>query len=59
MCLFLQGVLLVYDITNYSSFENLEDWHTMVKKVYAKEEKKPHIALVGNKGESIYKLLVI
>ena len=45
-----QGILLVYDITNYSSFENLDDWMNCVKKVFEQEEKMPHIALVGNKG---------
>ncbi|XP_075425407.1 ras-related protein Rab-28 isoform X1 [Ascaphus truei] len=44
-----QGVLLVYDITNYQSFENLEDWYTMVKKVTEESEIQPFVALVGNK----------
>ncbi|XP_045430044.1 ras-related protein Rab-28 isoform X3 [Pipistrellus kuhlii] len=44
-----QGVLLVYDITNYQSFENLEDWYTVVKKVSEESETQPLIALVGNK----------
>ncbi len=48
MCL-LQAVLLVYDITNYSSFENLDDWLTAVNKVFSEESPLPHIALVGNK----------
>ncbi|CAH1784003.1 unnamed protein product [Owenia fusiformis] len=43
------GILLVYDITNYSSFENLDDWITQVKSVCKSEEKPPHMALVGNK----------
>ncbi|ESP00433.1 hypothetical protein LOTGIDRAFT_225808 [Lottia gigantea] len=43
-----QGVLLVYDITNYSSFENLEDWYAAIRKV-CKDVRSPHIALVGNK----------
>ncbi|XP_064602235.1 LOW QUALITY PROTEIN: ras-related protein Rab-28-like [Liolophura sinensis] len=43
------GILLVYDITNYSSFENLEDWYATIKKTFEKEEKLPHLALVGNK----------
>lgn len=48
----LQAVLLVYDITNYSSFENLEDWLTIVNRVVSggKEDyNPPHLALVGNK----------
>lgn len=32
LCNSLMGVLLVYDVTNYQSFENLEDY-SMVKKV--------------------------
>ncbi|XP_040275030.1 ras-related protein Rab-28 isoform X1 [Bufo bufo] len=44
-----QGVLLVYDITNYQSFENLEDWFSMVKKVNEESETPPFVALVGNK----------
>ncbi|OCT99358.1 ras-related protein Rab-28 isoform X2 [Xenopus laevis] len=44
-----QGVLLVYDITNYQSFENLEDWLSMVKKVNEESETQPFVALVGNK----------
>lgn len=48
---FLQGVLLVYDITNYASFENIEDWLTRVKEVFQVENKMPHIALLGNKSK--------
>ncbi|KAK0058359.1 ras-related protein Rab-28 [Biomphalaria pfeifferi] len=44
------GVLLVYDITNYSSFENLEDWFNAVKKVCGTGP-MPHMALVGNKSD--------
>ncbi|KAL2088720.1 hypothetical protein ACEWY4_015619 [Coilia grayii] len=44
-----QGVLLVYDITNYQSFENLEDWFGMVKKVNEEAEVQPVVVLVGNK----------
>lgn len=46
-----QGILLVYDITNYSSFENLDDWFASIKKVFEPEGRLPHIALVGNKSE--------
>uniref|UniRef100_A0A8C4LFQ9 Ras-related protein Rab-7a n=1 Tax=Equus asinus TaxID=9793 RepID=A0A8C4LFQ9_EQUAS len=45
-----QGILLVYDITNYQSFENLEDWYSVVKKVNEESETQPLIALVGNKN---------
>lgn len=41
----------MYDITNYSSFENLEDWHGILKKVFESKGKLPHIALVGNKSK--------
>ncbi|KAB0342828.1 hypothetical protein FD754_019754, partial [Muntiacus muntjak] len=44
-----QGVLLVYDVTNYQSFENLEDWYSVVKKVSEESETQPLVALVGNK----------
>lgn len=48
-------VCLIYDMTNYSSFSNLQDWLNVVKSNCAKwkEEshtfKMPHLALVGNK----------
>ncbi|XP_032488933.1 ras-related protein Rab-28 isoform X2 [Phocoena sinus] len=45
-----QGILLVYDITNYQSFENLEDWYSVVKKVSEESETQPLVALVGNKA---------
>ncbi|XP_078534590.1 ras-related protein Rab-28 [Lissotriton helveticus] len=44
-----QGVLLVYDITNSQSFENLEDWFSMVKKVNEESDPQPSVALVANK----------
>uniref|UniRef100_A0AAZ3RFT7 Ras-related protein Rab-28 n=1 Tax=Oncorhynchus tshawytscha TaxID=74940 RepID=A0AAZ3RFT7_ONCTS len=44
-----QGVLLVYDITNYQSFENLEDWYGMVKKANEESDVQPVVSLVGNK----------
>ncbi|KAB0354347.1 hypothetical protein FD755_022885, partial [Muntiacus reevesi] len=40
-----QGVLLVYDVTNYQSFENLEDWYSVVKKVSEESETQPLVAL--------------
>lgn len=42
------GALLVYDITNHNSFDNLEDWYGTIRKVIGKE-RLPHMALVGNK----------
>ncbi|XP_032255829.1 ras-related protein Rab-28 isoform X3 [Phoca vitulina] len=49
-----QGILLVYDITNYQSFENLEDWYSVVKKVSEESETQPVVALVGNKRREIW-----
>ncbi|XP_013786843.1 ras-related protein Rab-28-like [Limulus polyphemus] len=43
------AVLLVYDITNYSSFENLNDWLGTVHQVCGSEGGLPHLALVANK----------
>lgn len=50
--------LLVYDITNYASFEDLEDWLGKVKSVGGTAgdggdsgKKRPHLALVGNKAD--------
>lgn len=45
--------MMVYDITNHSSFENLEDWLSITKKVFEAEAKTPHMALVGNKSTGI------
>jgi len=45
-----QAVLLVYDITNYESFQNLEDWYRLVKKTFDKDQ-LPYVALVGNKSD--------
>ncbi|CAF3659659.1 unnamed protein product [Rotaria sp. Silwood1] len=42
-------VLLVYDITNLQSFENLEDWYLTLMKYCA--GRKPLFALVGNKSD--------
>ena len=48
-----QGILLVYDITNPQSFENVDDWYSTMKKVYGGESSLPHTALVGNKCRSM------
>lgn len=29
-----QAVLLCYDITNYDSFQNLEDWYRLVQQTF-------------------------
>lgn len=41
----------MYDITNYQSFENLEDWFSMVKKANEESDIQPVVSLVGNKSE--------
>lgn len=33
------GALVVYDVTNAASFENLEDWVNIIKKFTAEQEK--------------------
>jgi len=46
------AIVLVYDITNLSSFENISDWMSVVKNQYTTDEKKlPFLALVGNKKD--------
>jgi Ras-related protein Rab-28 len=44
------AVLLCYDITNYESFVNLEDWYRMVLKTF-RDKPLPYVALVGNKND--------
>mmetsp|Transcript_147 Transcript_147/g.371 ORF Transcript_147/g.371 Transcript_147/m.371 type:complete len:234 (+) Transcript_147:168-869(+) len=44
-----QAILVVYDITNYQSFQNAEDWIALVKKVFPDKTQMPYMALVGNK----------
>lgn len=48
------AVLFTYDITNYPSFQNLEDWMRVV--IQANEEQNtkdnlPYFALLGNKSD--------
>eukprot|EP00128_Syssomonas_multiformis_P007001 Colp12_sorted_trinity150504_noHs@25074 len=45
------AVLLVYDVTNYASFQNVEDWYRLVQKTYENEPHMPYVALVGNKTD--------
>lgn len=45
-----QAVLLVYDITNYQSFQNLEDWYNLVKQTFGPDN-MPYVALVANKAD--------
>ncbi|XP_065919294.1 ras-related protein Rab-28-like [Dysidea avara] len=46
-----EAVLFIYDITNYTSFENLDDWLAVVKRTFRGATKLPHMALVGNKSD--------
>lgn len=45
------GILLIYDITNYSSFENLDDWYQTAQKFCNNSNKNIFFALVGNKSK--------
>jgi Ras-related protein Rab-28 len=45
-----QAVILTYDLTNYQSFQNLEDWLELVEKVADKDE-PPYIVLCANKSD--------
>ena len=42
------AVVFMYDITNHQSFEDLEDWHSLVLKTFEGKE-LPLMALMGNK----------
>ena len=44
-----QAVLLCYDVTNYQSFQDLEDWYRLVKQTHEKDT-MPQVALIGNKS---------
>ena len=39
----------MYDITNYDSFADLEDWYRLVQATFASHD-MPYVALVGNKS---------
>ena len=43
------AVLLCYDITNFDSFQNLEDWYRVVRRTFEKAPKMPYCALLANK----------
>ena len=45
-----QAVLLCYDITQYQSFQNLEDWLALVTRTF-KGQQMPRMTLVGNKTD--------
>ena len=42
------AILLCYDITNYESFANLEDWYRIVRQTFATNT-LPFIGLIANK----------
>ena len=42
------GIVFIYDITNYQSFLNVEEWLQVVKTTYAGSQ-LPYLALIGNK----------
>lgn len=44
------AVVLVYDITNYQSFQHLEDWLLLVKRTFD-QEPLPYMALMANKHD--------
>jgi Ras-related protein Rab-28 len=43
------AIMLIYDVTNYNSFENLEGWLRASQKITSSMEKPPIYALVANK----------
>eukprot|EP01029_Cantina_marsupialis_P014827 TRINITY_DN3246_c0_g1_i1.p1 TRINITY_DN3246_c0_g1~~TRINITY_DN3246_c0_g1_i1.p1 ORF type:complete len:248 (-),score=64.15 TRINITY_DN3246_c0_g1_i1:270-944(-) len=47
------AVLLCYDITNYHSFQDLEDWLRLVRRTFSGREgsEMPYLALIGNKTD--------
>lgn len=49
----LQAILFVYDITNQSTFDNLEDWWETVKSSLKQKDPSsmPVFALIANKGK--------
>ena len=50
------AVLLCYDITNYESFANLEDWYRLVLRTFY-QGKMPYVALLGNKSKLVFSFL--
>ena len=47
------AILLTYDITNFESFQNLEDWKKMVDK-NATKDSPPILLLVGSKLDLVH-----
>lgn len=49
------AVLLCYDITNYESFANLEDWYRLVNRAFSSRgQPVPYCALLANKNDLKY-----
>ncbi|CAM9739150.1 unnamed protein product, partial [Sphacelaria rigidula] len=42
------AIVMCYDITNYDSFQNLDDWYRLVMKTFV-DGNRPYVAMVGNK----------
>jgi Ras-related protein Rab-28 len=45
-----KAVLLLYDITDMTSFQNLEEWYRLVRRTF-KGQSLPYLGLVGNKTD--------
>lgn len=44
------AVVLCYDITNYQSFQHLEDWYFLVKRTF-NQQPLPYVAIMANKHD--------
>lgn len=49
---------MCYDITNYDSFQNLDDWYRLVVRTFPNGS-MPYVAMVGNKCEIFGKRLYL
>uniref|UniRef100_A0A0N5A9R4 Ras-related protein Rab-28 n=1 Tax=Syphacia muris TaxID=451379 RepID=A0A0N5A9R4_9BILA len=45
------GAIVVYDVTNSSSFESLNEWLSVIEKAASLSNQKIHFSLVGNKTD--------
>ncbi len=45
-----RAVLLLYDITDMATFQNLEEWYRLVRRTF-KGQEMPYLGLVGNKTD--------
>ena len=43
------AIVLTYDVTNYASFKNLQEWYQLVQSVF--KDNLPQIALMANKSD--------